>query len=475
MKFAKLGFFACAVLTIPAASAVPPLDTGTAIPASKTGVSVGGIEENTKPFDLPPGYKQSKITDRDSLNLLGLPPTFGKWDMVTFAAPENALPGEYPDAGDSVFIPAEVSNGAGVFRYDVATETFVTLMEGIGGGNPARNSDPNTFDPLNDEFTRLDPATYTPFNTVVTGEETTGGRMFEITNPFAADAASAGVRWLEKIPAVAHEGVRFDAAGAMYFVDENNSGSVYKFLPSVPGDLSTGQSFVLAVNEYSGAPDENWNSATNSSSTRIGAAQWVPITDAIGNALTVVDPFIFADAGIGVVPTGTAGRAAADELNGTPYGRPEDIVVAPLNGTEVLYFTATSEDAVYSVLLHNDTDAEVKVFADRDTLDIATNEGVGTPFNNPDNLAIDGDGNIYIIEDQGPNNSDIWQAIDSDGDAVAEVVGRWLTNGVIGSEPTGLIFDPNTPKRAILAIQHPASSNDALWQVNLGKREGQLK
>ncbi len=72
---------------------------------------------------------------------------------------------------------------------------------------------------LKDEFTRLDPATYTPLHTVVTGEETTGGRMFEITNPFANDPASAGVRWLDKVPEVAHEGIRFHSTGAMYFVD----------------------------------------------------------------------------------------------------------------------------------------------------------------------------------------------------------------------------------------------------------------
>jgi hypothetical protein len=458
-----------------AASAVPPLSKGTALDQSKTGVEVNGDEENNKPFDLPPGYKQAKLTDRVTLNAQGLPATFGNWDMVTFAAPENALPGEYPNAGDAIFIPAEVSNGAGLFRYDVATQTFVTLMKGIGGGNPARNPNPNTFNPLNDEFTRLDPATYTPFNTVVTGEETTGGRMFEIRNPFASNAASAGVRWLDKVPAVAHEGIRFDAAGAMYFVDENNSGSIYKFVPKIPGDLSVGQSFVLTVDSYAGAAGESWDSTANAASTRTGAATWAPMTDIDGTPLTTVNPFIFADAGIGVVPTGTAGRGAADELNGTPYGRPEDIVIQSLADTEILYFTATSEDAVYAVVLNSDTVAEIKVFADRSTLDVATGEGVGSPFNNPDNLAIDQDGNLYIIEDQGPNNSDIWQAIDQNGDHVADVMGRWLSNGVIGSEPSGLIFDPNVPKRAILAVQHPASGNDALWQITLGNRNGQLR
>jgi hypothetical protein len=472
MSYARWVIPICAIFSVSTAMAVPPLSKGTAIKTSKD--PVGLAVEGSEPFDLAPGYKQNKITDRDTLTPQGLPATFGNWDMATFAAPENAPAGAYPDAGVTLFIPSEVSNGAGLFRYDVATGDFVTLMQGIGGGNAARNPDPLTFNPLNDEFTRLDPATYTPFDTVVTGEETTGGRLFEITNPFAADAASAGVRWLDKVPAVSHEGVRFDAAGNLYVVDEDNSGSIYKYVPVAPGDLGAGQTFVLAVNAYAGNPDENWNSATNQGETRTGAATWVAMTDDVGNALTVIDPFIFADAGLGVVPTGTAGRAAADELNGTPYGRPEDMVIASRNGVEVLYFTATSEDAVYAVLLNGST-ATVQVFADRSTPDVATGEPVGTPFNNPDNMAVDSDGNIYIIEDQEPNVSDIWQAVDTDGDFVADRMGRWLTHGVPGAEPTGLIFDPNVPKRAIVNIQHPSSGNDALWQVTLGNRKGQLK
>ena len=147
----------------------------------------------------------------------------------------------------------------------------------------------------------------------------------------------------------------------------------------------------------------------------------------------------------------------------------EDVTIGKLNGTDVLCFTATSEDAVYSVFLNSASTAEVKVFADRSTMNISTGAPVGAPFNNPDNMAIDENGNIYVVEDQEPDNSDIWQAVDVDGDGVAEKMGRWLTPGVEGAEPTGLIFDPNT-KRAILCVQHPDSGNDALWQIPLGTR-----
>ena len=114
------------------------------------------------------------------------------------------------------------------------------------------------------------------------------------------------------------------------------------------------------------------------------------------------------------MPTGTAGRAAADELNGTPFGRPENVAQQFVNGTEVLYFTATSERAVYAVFLDRAVTAEVKRFADRSTLNIASGEPVGTALSSPDNLAVDGNGHVYIVEDQGPDASDTWRVTETD-------------------------------------------------------------
>jgi hypothetical protein len=137
------------------------------------------------------------------------------------------------------------------------------------------------------------------------------------------------------------------------------------------------------------------------------------------------------------------------------------------NGNEVVYFTATSEDAVYGIELVGETSAIVRVFVDRDTIDLATGTGVGTPFNNPDNLATGADGSIYVIEDQEVPVSDIWKVFDANKDGVAESVGRWLSLGIPGAEPTGLEQDPNDPNRFILTIQHPDSGNDALWEIRV--------
>lgn len=434
--------------------------------------------EGTAPFLLPDGFTQNLITDRATLNSEGLPGTFGNWDMSAFS-PDSRF----------VFIPAEVSNGAGVFRYDTETGAFVTQMEGIGGGGTARESDPVLFDPDNDEFVRFDPATLTPWGSVLTGEETTGGRVFEIVNAQAAKGLGNGsgpqdgqggsfrVEWRDSIPAVAHEGLRFDSNGVLYFVDENNSGSIYKFVPSKPGDLRAGQTFVLSVNAFAANAfvdaAKNWDHADNApyDADRFGLATWVPITDAGGQALTFADPFAFV--------TTTGGRNAADEVKGTPYGRPEDMGIGVLaNGNEVAYVSITSENRVISIELISDTTAMVREFVNFDTVDGYTGTDINptqndpytspgpdtdTNFDDPDNIAIGPNGEVFIIEDEGPG--DIWKATDANKDGVAESMGLWASLGVAGSEPTGLIRDPNNPKRYIVNIQHPASGNDALWEV----------
>lgn len=118
-----------------------------------------------------------------------------------------------------------------------------------------------------------------------------GGRIFEVRKPFAANPEEADVRWLSKIPAMAHEGLRFDAAGSLYSVDESNTGCIYKYTPKVKNDLSVGQTFVLKVTSYTGNPAFNYDNLT--SSPRIGAATWVPITDINGNKTTSADPFVY--------------------------------------------------------------------------------------------------------------------------------------------------------------------------------------
>jgi secreted PhoX family phosphatase len=392
--------------------------------------------EDTAPFLLPTGFTQTEIVDRTKANLdPQFAATFGNWDMVALD-PTNRY----------IYIPAEVGEGAGLARYDIQTGDFVSALTGQVALPYTTN--PVGWDKNNDDFGPFDPAVYTPHGTVITAEERTNGRLFEWLNPLMAAGDTANVVWRSNIPAVSHEGLKFDASGTLYFIDESNTGSIYKFVPKTAGDLSVGQSFVLKVTAFTGIASENWDSATNTGKTRTGAATWVAITDANGVKTTTANPFDFSSAT-------TGGRAAADEVGGTPYGRPEDLEIIG----DTLYVATTSENAVYGINLKTN---EVKLFASRSTIDGGTALAAGINLNNPDNLASDAAGNLYIIEDNGPG--DIWKASDSNKDGVAESITRWASLGVAGSEPTGLISTKN-PNEFIVAIQHPTSGNDALWKI----------
>ena len=113
------------------------------------------------------------------------------------------------------------------------------------------------------------------------------------------------------------------------------------------------------------------------------------------------------------------------------------------------------------------------MFANRATLDLATGLPVGSAFTSPDNLALDHDGNIYIIEDRnGGVDNDIWFAkdVNSDGDLLdaGEGLARWASNGTVGSEFTGMYFDTQDKRRAWVNIQHPSSGNDRTIEITIG-------
>lgn len=373
----------------------------------------------------------------------GLPNHLNVWDMVAMG-PNSRF----------VFVPSENDPG-GLFRLDTVTGGATVLLEGTGLG---RTSDPANWSPTNDNFARLDPATLTSWGSILTAEEEHGGRVFEVMNPYSSGPFQT--HWHSRIPSVRHEGLRFDSEGTLYFIDESSSGSIYKFVPVTPGDLSSGQSFVLSVDAYAADANANadqvWNSASNAQTTRLGAATWVPLTDAVGNALTVADPFVYV--------TVSGGSLAADEVSATPYGKPEDVAIGTLaSGNQCLYVALSLEHVVLSVELLTATSAVVRHLVDRTTPDLATGLAVAADFAWPDNLAIDAFGSVYVVEDNLPG--DVFKVVDADGDGVAEAVGRFLSCGVAGSEPSGLIFDPNDLYRMILTVMHPGSGNDALWSI----------
>lgn len=418
------------------------------------------VNELNNPWQVPAGVSQVNLTSlkeieadasQSIIRVPGLGASAAMFDMSAF-----------DPTGRYVFIPHETQCGAGVSRYDMDTDRAVNLVAGDQAGC-------NTVADWSNDYGAFDPATWTPVNTLLVAEEWSGqGRIFEIVNPMAdvEHGETVVMNELNSIPNVSHEGLRFNHDGsALYFVDEYASGSIYKFVPSKQGDYSKGQTFVLVVDAFAGNVAAN---ASSDSSDRVGPAKWVAITDADGNALTTADPFDNATRG---------GRAAADEVGGTPYSRPEDAEVGYLkNGHEVLYFTATGYHKVFSVEELGDGKAFVRLAASNDTPRNLGYPATTAEMNDPDNLAQDALGNIYVIEDW-PNSANfggnVWFLRDTNTDGVAESLDQFLSLQVKGAEATGMIFRPNHPTQFIISVQHPESTGaangmgDALWLMDL--------
>ena len=425
------------------------------------------VNELNSPWQTPAGISQVNLTsmkeiEADMYQSVVRAPGAGTaasmWDMVAF-----------DDEGKYIFIPHETPFGAGVTRYNIEQDFSEVLFSGNTRGE--RGVD-GTWD---NDFGAFDPATITPYGTLLLGEEWSGeGRVLEVLNPFAPSNLIK-VKEKQSFANVSHEGIRFGKVydNTVYYVDEDRSGSIYKFVAK-DKKFNKGQTFVLSVTAFDGDATKNYNDESNLNATRTGEARWIPLTNKKGKPKTAQNPFENA-------ASYRAGRIAADELSATPFGRPEDIEVGILaNGNEVLYFTATSESSVYSVEMLNKKNAVVRLFASESD----TPKNVGFPattgvINSPDNLAQDAFGNIYIIEDapnSGDVGGDIWFIRDADNNGVAESVDHFMSVQVNGAEATGMIFNPAEPTQFVLSIQHPSSTDleaveggqgDALWMFDI--------
>ena len=398
----------------------------------------------------------------------------------------------YDPSGRYIFIPHETPFGAGISRYDTELDRNDLLFAGDQGGIQGDWSN---------DYAAFDPARWTPNGTVIAGEEWSGlGRLVELLNPTGAapndptaSALTEGVdyRVVDSIARVSHEGINFSKQypnQVLYYIDEWNSGSIYMLCLNTPGDYQGGgTTYVLSVDAFAatgGVASDLWNDPANANAARFGQATWVPITDQSGNPLAgLTNPFRDGPTNDPRSNDDTrGGRVVADEVGGTPYGRPEDMEIGVLpNGNEVIYVATTSERAVIAIEMTSWDTAMVRQLA---TADTPTNVGFPATtgsLNSPDNLAQDALGNIYIIEDA-PNGSstggDIWFVRDTDTDGVAESLDHFMSLQVAGSESTGMIFHPQDPTRFVVAVQHPTSTNldvvpngfgDAVWEFDLNE------
>ena len=383
--------------------------------ASSAACVPGGVGTfpDEQPFLLPAGFGQ------DVLAREGDGGTIDNWDM-------NTLNETGPAAGRYLYRSHETTENGMVSVTDLKTGDTRVLIQ-----SPYWN--------------RMDGLAWTPWHTLLVAEEMRPERQPSTRDP-RVPLAEAGLLYevdpvtgievpRPALGARAHEGIRIDSQGNVYGISETApttvvtpppvpnqppptpraapGGYIFKFTPDVRGDLSAGQLYALKIVSATG--------------NRTGLAIWVPLDrDAVQ---------IDAD-------------AAATAAGATGYARPEDVELATSTGndrggTGVLYVAVTDEHRVLRIDLRAPaSQGEPEgVFVSEY---VARGVNAPTDFTNPDNLALDKNGNLFITEDTaiGTGGMDIWAAIPDAGnpDTAAATV-RFASLTDCTAEPSGIYFD----------------------------------
>ncbi|KAB1232190.1 alkaline phosphatase PhoX [Chryseobacterium viscerum] len=282
----------------------------------------------------------------------------------------------------------------------------------------------------------------TPWGTIVTAEESVTsndvnndgykdyGWLVEI-DPATAQVISKNTNGtkgkLWQMGIMNHENVVINNAGTVaYYGEDGGTHMVYKYVMDTPNDLSSGNLYVLKLDQgLSAAGDPVGTTAT-----------WVQVpnkekadqNNTNNNALSV---------------------------GGTKFNGVEDVDISPLDGK--IYFTAKGLDRVYRLQDNGTTASQVETFVGGGSSVYSFNTAQGTKSeawgDGNDNLTFDELGNLWVLQDGGKNY--IWVIAPDHTQTNPKV--RLFASMPAGSEPTGLTFTPDH-KFGFFSIQHPDST-----------------
>lgn len=216
-----------------------------------------------------------------------------------------------------------------------------------------------------------------------------------------------------------HENIVVSYDGSVVYegADMGSNGYVYKFVPDIAKKLHSGNLYVLKLN--------------NTDITKADDGEWLQVPNKTPQERN-----------------NTVALAMA--LGATNFNGVEDVEIGP---DGFIYFTAKGTDRVYRFKEGN-TNTELSSFnihIDNIEYDI---DGRGTVFQDPDNLAFDNEGNLFIMQDGG--NNYIWTTGPNHSTENPDI--RIFANTPSGSESTGMTFTPDG-KFMFVSIQHPAQFN----------------
>lgn len=362
----------------------------------------------TEPYVVPDGFTQTLVKDETTLDIYP-----GATDDLTDMNTQNETGRQ---AGRYLYRTHEVGSNGSVSVVDLTTGDAEVIAQDAG-------------------YRRLDGIRWTPWGTVLFAEETTGGRLFEMYLDPSDPTTAAHIEPRPQVGILRHEGIEAIGDGSVFVVDELNGGSIYRFVPTRRGDLSEGQLSALRLTGLTDA-QQKWDPATFDQ--KVGAFEWVPLD--MGQVVVDAD-------------------AAANAVNATEFGRPEDVEVIG----STLYVANTTEDRVIAVDLAHET---VSSFVEAGVnVPVESRSAQVTGFNSPDNLAQGPDGRLWIAEDN--DYSDIWVADrDTDRDGAADTVSLFASLKDVGAESTGIYFGKD-PKTLFVNVQHPDKPlADGTWAIS---------
>ncbi|HED16328.1 MAG TPA: DUF839 domain-containing protein [Gammaproteobacteria bacterium] len=384
--------------------------------------------DTTAPWKLPEGFTQSIVTDETVLNI---------YDNGRDDWPDMSITNETGvEAGRYLYRTHEVRGvpeGGAVSVVDLKTGETRVLAQDV------------TWD-------ALDGIRWTPWGTLLFSEEVTGGRLFEIMLDPEDPMKALEVIDRPAVGRLAHEGIDVDMNGNVYVVDEHRGrssgcsgvtpcgGGIYKFIPDVAGDLSSGSLYALKVT----GPDGT------------GKGKWVGPIDA------------------------SVARSSGSAFGAQSYQRPEDMEI--INNTLYVAITEGPRDETGKEMY------EGRVLAiDLDTMTVSNfiKAGVNVPveigkpgqagfqtgFDSVDNLAETPDGRLIVIEDNKP--SDIWVASKETNEfGAAKKVSLFASLTDPGAEGTGIYFSPTDPNTLYVNVQHSAADDgDGTWAITRTDRD----
>ena len=360
----------------------------------------------TEPYVLPEGYSQSLVSDETVLDV-------------------------YPGVDDLHDMNTQNETGRQAGRY--LFNTYEVGANGAVGVTDLKTGESKVIAQRAD-WNRLDGIVWTPWGSLLVTEETNGGKVFEVFLDKKDPTTVDRIEERSALGALRHEGIDVGPDGSVYVIDELNGGSIFKFVPTTRGDLSEGQLHALKLTGLTEAA-QKWNAATFSE--KVGDFEWV----ALDQALVATD----AD-------------AAANAVNATEFGRPEDVQVIG----QTLYVANTSEDRVVAIDLKKRTLSSFVQAGVNVPVEDKANQVTG--FNNPDNLAVGPDGALWIAEDN--DFSDVYRAgKDLDKDGSADGVELFASLKDEHAETTGSYFGKN-PKELFVSVQHPDKElADGIWKI----------